>query len=83
MVRFLKAAVFWGVHLLQGSAYFDLSLKESSAYLQVILVWDLPVISITCAKIALNDINFEIFLLFKASALKFVFDVMTLKNIKH
>ena len=83
VVRFLKAAVFWGGHLLQVIAYFDLSVKESSAYLKVMLVWGLPFINITCTKITLSNINFEIFSSFKANALKILFDVMPLKNMKY
>ena len=39
--------------------------------------------AITCNKIALSNINFEIFLLFKANALKILLDVMPLKSIKY
>ena len=39
--------------------------------------------AITYNKIALSNINFEIFLLFKANALKIFLDVMPSKNIKY
>ena len=39
--------------------------------------------AITCNKITLSNINFEIFLLFKANALKILLDVMPLKSIKY